>query len=334
MHRRRHGFTLVELLVVIAIIGVLVALLLPAIQSARESARRTKCINNLKNLTLGVVNHESAAGRLPASGWAGRWTGDPERGTSWKQPGAWLFSILPHIEEQTLATLGAGQSGADRIASLQQRDATPLEVMNCPSRRDGGPYASAATVRSGDGTGGVLTYQQPLVARGDYAGNVGDERGFDSRCIGASPTQYNQSLPNFPPSVDAFSGITFCGTAVKLRQITDGLSNTIALGERYVPAAVYENEQFWEADDWSMYCGFQDDSVRSTFYNGTKPTHVPRPDTTIGLNPIIARELFGSAHAAGCIFSMCDGSVSLLSYDVDAETFRQLGHRDDGGVPR
>lgn len=331
MQKQRKGFTLVELLVVIAIIGVLVALLLPAVQAAREAARRTQCINHLKNLTLGMVNHESTFGRLPASGWKGNWTADPDRGTGPKQPGAWLLSILPFVEQQALAELGAGQTGAARFESLQRRDATPIAVMNCPSRRSGGPYTAATTVLNGDGTGEVATYTQELVARGDYAISVGDERGYDSRCGGISPSDYKTVPRGFPPAIDTFSGITYCGNAVKLRQVTDGLSNTIALGERYIPVDVYENDMFWEADDWSMYCGFQDDAVRSTFYNGQNQTHTPKPDTEPERNNNIARELFGSAHSSGCIFSMCDGSATLINYDIDPETFRQMGHRADGG---
>jgi hypothetical protein len=191
------------------------------------------------------------------------------------------------------------------------------------------------TVLSGDGTGEAAPYPQPLAARGDYAANVGDERNFDSKCIGISPSKYGGPTPGFPPSLDSFSGITFCGTAVKLRQITDGLSHTIALGEKRVPVNAYEGEVLWEADDWSMYCGFQDDAVRSTFhYSGLGPTHTPRPDTEKVASVVLSRELFGSAHPAGCIFSMCDGSASLIDYDIDAETFRQMGHRNDGGKPR
>ncbi len=334
MRNRTIGFTLVELLVVIAIIGVLVALLLPAVQAAREAARRTQCINHLKNLTLGMVNHESTFGRLPASGWKGNWTADPDRGTGPEQPGAWLFGILPFIEQQALADLGAGQTGTARFESLQRRDATPISLMNCPSRRDGGPYSVESTVLNGDGMGGMSTYSQTLVARGDYGASVGDESRYDSRCLGVSPSDYETVPRGFPPTTDTFSGITFCGNAVQLRQVTDGLSNTIALGEKYIPVAVYENDEFWEADDWSMYCAFQDDSVRSTFYSGKTITHIPRSDTETVRNNNIARELFGSAHPSGCIFSMCDGSADQISFDIDAETFRQLGHRSDGGATK
>lgn len=335
--RSLQGFTLVELLVVIAIIGILVALLLPAIQAARESARRTHCIDNLKNLTLAMVNHESTSGKLPSSGWVGHWTGDPDRGTGAEQPGNWAYSVLPYIEEQSLYDKGQGLKGPARFAQLQERDATPLPIMNCPSRRNGGPYSrpTGGNCLSGDGTGRADYYPVTLVARGDYATNVGDEHEFDQRCQAISPNQYNTTVPGFPPHLDTYSGISFCGTAVKLRQITDGLTKTIALGERWIPAAVYEANLTWVADDWGMLVGFQDDTVRSTYYDGRTPTHVPIHDSvdlsTIPGGDNFARELFGSAHQGGCLFSMCDGSVSLVSFDIEPELFRQMGHRADGG---
>jgi hypothetical protein len=131
--------------------------------------------------------------------------------------------------------------------------------------------------------------------------------------------------------------VSFCGTAVKLRQITDGLSKTIALGERWIPLSVYSSDQAWIADDWAMLVGFQDDTVRSTYYDGLKPTHVPKRDgdsisgIASSISDLVCRELFGSAHPGGCLFSMCDGSVVVVAYDVDAEVFRQMGTRNDNG---
>ncbi|TWT37714.1 hypothetical protein KOR34_26760 [Posidoniimonas corsicana] len=349
VERSEAAFTLVELLVVIAIIGILIALLLPAVQSAREAARRMSCTNNLKNLTLGMVNLESTYGRLPSSGWAGNWTGDPERGAGEEQPGGWVYSVLPFIEESALHQMGASEVGSNRKVLLAERDATPVAAMNCPSRRDGGPYPYeiARPAQSGDGQGGILTYPQLSGARGDYATNVGDTTGSDNLCQGLSPANYTTKKAGFPPGSDEFTGISFCGTAVKLRQITDGLSKTIALGEAWVPEERYALSQSWIADDWAMFCGFQDDIVRGTYYDGRNYTHRPRGDfeslesvanalRAVGVTSNAAidgvtRELFGGPHPGGCMFAMCDGSVSLISYDIDAEPYRQLGARADNG---
>ena len=110
---RRHnqpvvhaGFTLVELLVVIAIIGILVALLLPAVQAAREAARRSECTNHLKQLALGCLQHHDTFGTLPSGGWSWHWTGDPDMGFRREQPGSWLYHILPFMEEGDLHKLG------------------------------------------------------------------------------------------------------------------------------------------------------------------------------------------------------------------------------------
>ena len=103
--RERLAFTLVELLVVIAIIGILVGLLLPAVQAAREAARRIQCANNIKQLSLALINHQDTHRSFPSGGWGYYWTGDPDRGPGVQQPGSWAFSILPFMEQQSLYTL-------------------------------------------------------------------------------------------------------------------------------------------------------------------------------------------------------------------------------------
>ena len=104
----RPAFTLVELLVVITIIGILIALLLPAVQAAREAARLAQCRNNLKQLALGCMTHESITKRFPSDGWGFSWVGDADLGNDWRQPGGWLYNVLPYIEQQALHDLGGG----------------------------------------------------------------------------------------------------------------------------------------------------------------------------------------------------------------------------------
>src|SRR3954469_6101790 len=174
----RRAFTLVELLVVIAIIGILVALLLPAVQAAREAARRSQCQNHLKQIGVGFLNHESARKIFPGAGWSPWWVGDPLWGTGKKQPGGWMYQILPYIEEQALFDLpGDGQKA---VITPQQRAAavtmqqTPVSVFNCPSRRPAKAYVCKLdpgiwTPKNSD----AIT----TTARGDYAANAGDTAG-------------------------------------------------------------------------------------------------------------------------------------------------------------
>ena len=118
---RRRGFTLVELLVVIAIIGILVALLLPAVQAAREAGRLTQCKNNLKQVGLAVQNHMNLYKYFPTGGWGWNWTGDPERGVGKTQPGGWAYNILPFIDEIPLHDMGKGSGVKRRKCSESKR---------------------------------------------------------------------------------------------------------------------------------------------------------------------------------------------------------------------
>jgi prepilin-type N-terminal cleavage/methylation domain-containing protein len=132
---RRKGFTLIEILVVIGIIGVLMALTLPAIQMAREASRRSTCANNLRQQAVGARLHVDTQQIFPTGGWGQDWLGDPDAGYGPKQPGGWIYNILPYIEEENLRQLGRGLKDQPREEAQATLMKTPIEVFYCPSRR-------------------------------------------------------------------------------------------------------------------------------------------------------------------------------------------------------
>lgn len=325
----RRGFTLVELLVVIAIIGILVALLLPAIQAAREAARRTQCTNHLKQLGLGMIQHAETHGHLPTAGWLGSWVGDPDRGFDERQPGGWIYNILPFIEEQQVHDMGTGLNANQKLAVFQTRESIAISYMNCPSRRASIPYPNGVP-QTPRNSRKALTH-----GRSDYAANAGDIENLEEVCEDIAPITIAQAESGnngkWPPNpnndlykddvtgMPVLNGIVYCGGTVKLRTITDGLSKTYLIGERHLNPLEYETGED-HGDDWSMWSGYQDDTCRSTFGE-------PLQDTP-GAEEF---ERFGSAHSGGCNMAFGDGSVQFIAYDIDPEVHRQNGNRLDGG---
>jgi hypothetical protein len=120
------GTTLVEILVAISIIGVLMALMLPAVQAAREAARKVSCKNNLRQIGMVLQSHHAAYNRFPSNGWGFRWMGDPAGGPNAEQPGGWIYSLLPYLEQESLHRLGRGISGLEKEAQLTQVMHTPV----------------------------------------------------------------------------------------------------------------------------------------------------------------------------------------------------------------
>jgi prepilin-type processing-associated H-X9-DG protein len=146
----------------------------------------------------------------------------------------------------------------------------------------------------------------------------------------ANDSTFRSTSPVWPPPLSEYSGIIYAGSQVKSRQITDGLSKTYALGERCVDPNQYETGAAHN-DDWSMYTGFQNDITASTYFDrDLKIDRVPKQDTPGAESD----EYFGSAHPSGCHMSMCDGSVTIVSYGIDPEVYRRSGHRADGGAEK
>ncbi|MCX7424671.1 MAG: DUF1559 domain-containing protein [Planctomycetia bacterium] len=314
--RPLHGFTLVELLVVIAIIGILIALLLPAVQAAREAARRAQCANNLKQLGLGAVMHEEAHRFYPSGGWGYYWIGDPDRGYGKSQPGGWIYSILPYIEQTDLHELGAGLPTAQKQEAAKTVVMTPLTVVTCPSRRSAKAYPIwAGALKNCPGV--------TLSAKTDYAINCGSYQGFETAGPGSEAEVDNGT---YTWTVANLNGISYQISEVRVADIKDGTTNTILIGEKYLEPDQYTTGATG-GDNECMYGGPNVDNYRATQY---------APGSSIDLRPLQDRAglvmpwSFGSAHASGAHFSFCDGSVRSISYEVDPGVFMLLGSRNDG----
>ncbi len=321
MHNR-HGFTLVELLVVIAIIGILIGLLLPAVQSAREAARRLQCQNNLKQIGLAAMSHESANGFFPTGGWGWRWAGQPDRGFGRRQPGGWPYSLLPYLEQQTLYNLPSSSDAAQFDTQLAQMLSTPLAAFHCPSRRAAEAYPyDRREIRNFHSQGNVPA----TIARGDYAANGGSNgahgvEGPDSLAAGdASPSTYEAN------------GVVYEQSEVPVAAIRDGTTNTYFVGERYLDPDEYETTG-GSADDQYLYVGADQDTLRWTYYNPDDEEGSLAYRPTQDRAGASAGSAFGSAHAGGFNMVFCDGSVQFIPYSIDRVVHRHLGSRNDGQV--
>ncbi len=314
---RRSGFTLVELLVVIAIIGMLVGLLLPAVQQAREAARQMQCGNNLKQQGLAALNHESSIRSYPSAGWSWAWEGDADMGLGEKQPGGWTYSILPFVEQNALWQLGSNgtqEVDSDVKSANKVRGQTPIAMFYCPSRRTAINYYGYAYYNC-DSLGGVAS-------KLDYSACVGD--GYSSA---DKLSSYSEVLAHSTTS--GRTGVTFYKSTTTPGEIRDGTSNTYLYGEKYLQSDRYYTSASATAtgDNQTTWSGIDNDSVRLTYYNSSG-TYVPRQDR-LGYD---SGALFGSAHAGTFGMVMCDGSVHRLSYAVDAETHSNLGKKSDGNA--
>lgn len=332
MSRRSHrGFTLVELLVVIAIIGILIALLLPAIQKAREAARRMHCSNNLKEIGLACINHVDNLKFYPTGGWGWKWAGDADRGFGPRQPGGWLYNILPFMEQKQLHDLNKGGNTKGGKAMVE----TPISTFRCPSRTQ----ASTHPFINGQTPINLIPDRPSVMAPTDYAGNGGDviRSSKTGNEIPPGPDSYADAQNNWEPNNRwlEFGGNVFDSTGiigthfnVKPNQIVDGSSHTYLAAERYICPDVYNtgisatNDQGWiSAYDFDV-CRW---TVNDNPPSGTTSIFQPRRDQS-GYDDAYN---FGSSHPYIFQAVFCDGSVHSIKFDIELETHRRLGCRND-----
>jgi prepilin-type N-terminal cleavage/methylation domain-containing protein len=323
---QRRAFTLVELLVVIAIIGILIALLLPAIQAAREAARRTQCANNLKQIGLAAVAYERINKQFANNSGDFRQTSIPSVPT-------WICAILPQLEETTLfntwAQVAGYRTGSQQASSsfaVQALFATPVKALYCPARRGADSYPVPADmsikwigqVATGFGgwTGGSAVISK--ASRTDYALNGGadsqrTETGFS-----------NISLPGIWESGGG-TGNQGKSKVVRVRDVKDGLSKTYYAAEKMIPGDQYEDGTFW-GDASSIFVCPLGDCVRFA-------EQPPQHDPLVHLDQNQACKSchnFGSAHSSTWNAVYCDGSVHALTFTMSFATHRALASRAAG----
>ena len=278
----RGAFTLVELLVVIAIIGILIALLLPAIQAAREAARRMECQNHLKQLGLAVHGFIDSQRKLPSGGYGYMWAPHPDRGFGINQTGSWIFSILPYLESKSMTQYGKGV-GFDNMtnsALLQGNKLlleSPLGVLYCPTRC--APLAYPVSAAIGFVKTPILCATLDGAGRTDYVGNAGE---FANPTFWSGPS----SLPCVPgvtynfPTPDNCMGVIFVHHQFKLTDILDGTSKTYLAGEKFInPDWIRTGDDL--GDDQGPFIADERDTVRwGSWGTGTAYYLPPMRDRT------------------------------------------------------
>jgi prepilin-type N-terminal cleavage/methylation domain-containing protein/prepilin-type processing-associated H-X9-DG protein len=301
--KRPSGFTLIELLVVIAIISVLVAMLLPAVQAAREAARRTQCVNNLMQLGIAIKNYENAFESLPSG--VVNTTGpivDAPVGYHFN----WITQLLPYLEAKAVYRRFDFNQGLYQPENGTAR-AVRLNVLICPS--------AVAPFRMAEPATGPSIGGEPVLT--NYAGCYNDSE---------APIDVKNN------------GVFFLNSHIRNEDIEDGASNTIFIGEKLSD----ELELGWASGTRSTLrnCGTAVNGLsirqRSGWAvpspNSNPPAKVPAKagNPTVGNESVVGG--FSSRHPGGANFSMGDGSVRYLKSTIDPHIFALLGNRADGDL--
>jgi prepilin-type N-terminal cleavage/methylation domain-containing protein/prepilin-type processing-associated H-X9-DG protein len=297
----RDGFTLIELLVVIAIIGVLIALLLPAVQSAREAARQVQCRNNLKQLALAMLNYHDATGGFPMGGYIQPVYTQPDYTTNGN---GWLISVLPYFEQRPIYDGYNINLNWGNLANMTAH-ATGISTLWCPS--DG--TVSRAAVVPGENVFFTWELADPLqpvrINFSSYAASTG--------------SWFVQVPPGVPywDSINASNnGLVHLQSNRRIADITDGLSNTLMLGERGHGLLVEPRR-----DTWHWWAG-----VSRILFTAEWPMNPQRKlsDNLTDIGPIGGADpsIFllsaSSFHPYGCNFAFADGSVKFLKDSIDS----------------
>jgi prepilin-type N-terminal cleavage/methylation domain-containing protein len=296
MRQLRRGFTLVELLVVITIIGILMSLLMPAVQSAREAARRCQCQNNLKQMGLAMLLHLDSQKYFPTG----------RSGTGDQYSVSWAYYLLPYMEEKNmyLAYVPTARDDDD-VNSHTFR--TPMALYACPSRR----VALADRNFDNDGNMPTVLHKASL---GDYAANAG----YTYKTGISEPTEdlEGNSETHFGVYKGSEAGPIFSGSRMSDRNVSDGMSHTLAIGERYlrpVPEGTEPGMEDHEQGDTSFISGNDPRTVLAGTADGFP---VGPKDNKIGI--------FGSAHIGVNGFVFLDGHVSGLSDTISLDELKAM----------
>ena len=338
----QRGFTLVELLVVIAIIGVLVALLLPAVQAAREAARRAQCTNNMKQIGLASLNFESAKGNFPSAG------GNVEQFFNNDEPqygyenGGWMYQILPYMELQNLYDLREGSGGVSGFVDTGLIE-VPVASYNCPSRSNRLIVNGTDLYRLGDYAGVLASWNTPNWTQFEWRQTANIKQG---------------SSPDITEETTVWTGILAKGghvnvgnnrvwkfQKVSFQAIEDGSSNTILAAEKAVQAEFWTIDgtspfPFWEL--YGYYTGADWPHMRQFGANipgaaNSNPEILVYGDNEtrqsyVGSNGQAQEFGFGSAHPGIIVSVFGDGSTRPISQDAELLILDQLGKRSDGSI--
>ena len=329
--RRQAGFSLVELLVVVAIISTLVGLLLPAVQSARESGRRTSCANNVRQLATACQQHVEAQGHFPTGGWGQEWGGDPDAGFGSKQSGGWHYALLPYIDQSALRNDGAGQDDIGKAAAARRAYETQVGTFACPTRGVSAPVPVSGSYRNSS----TATFTPAVAGRSDYAANGGsqlDATWFQTGVTAATFSTLPGTASGDPSLASATlveaskaTGVVFRGSMMRPAHLRDGMSNVYLLGERFIQRGQSQTSSSI-GNEHSWLVGFDDDSIRFT---NSLPSG---DDDSIDPSGSGFEGRFGGGHSGVFPMAMADGSVHMLPFDITLSVHQMLGNRRDGQV--